>query len=114
MTDAPRPGFSVTSTQLLRTGNAGVNSEQPVCVDEETMQVTTGPALPGRWLLGLSVQRQGLIAQGAQQITAVAEQQADGKAYLGNILGAGSTVEDFQQIAGSADALLGAGVEIGE
>lgn len=87
---------------------------QPPLLAMPPIQVTTGLALPGRWLSRLSVQCQGLIAQGAQQITAVAEQQADGKAYLGNILGAGSTVEDFQQIAGGADALLGASVEIGE
>ncbi|AMS12941.1 hypothetical protein A3218_00850 [Pseudomonas chlororaphis] len=76
--------------------------------------LATGPALPGRWLSRLSVQRLRLIAQGTQQIAAVTEQQADGKADLSDILNAGSAVEDFQQIAGSADALLGAGVEIGE
>jgi len=78
------------------------------------IQVTTGLALPGRWLSRLSVQRLRLIAQGTQQITAVAEQQADGKADLSDILSTGSAVEDFQQIASSANALLGAGVEIGE
>lgn len=78
------------------------------------IQVTTGLALPGRWLSRLSVQRLRLISQSPQQVTDVAEQQADSKADLSNILSAGSAVEDFQQIAGSADALLGAGVEIGE
>jgi len=65
-------------------------------------------------LSATGVQRQGSIAQGAQQIATVAEQQANGKTDLNNILSAGSAVEDFQQIAGSADALLGAGVKIGE